>query len=183
MYATPAGTLAHPMDAEPYYQCVQRELPAAHATLQGWRQKKGGDNEWGREEDLLWDDTSEGTVHTFLEAAAATYSRPPGDSRHGLQALLVFHSWKHRHTITLQPLDHNPHRWMPEDEATAAITIQQDPESPAGYHLTWNNPRLNPPASPTLQDFFATISAELQEAKAPQQSDDEMPQAPSPPTA
>ena len=34
IYATLASTLAHPMDAEQYYQCVHRELPANHATLQ-----------------------------------------------------------------------------------------------------------------------------------------------------
>ena len=51
-----------------------------------------------------------------------------------------------------------------------------------GYHITWNDPAPHPPASPTLQDIFATISAELQAAKAPHQPDDEMPQAPSPPT-
>ena len=28
------------MDAEQYYQCVLRELPANHATLEGWRQAK-----------------------------------------------------------------------------------------------------------------------------------------------
>ena len=122
-------------------------------------------------------------MDTFLEAAAATYHRPPGDTRHGLHALLALHSWNHRHTITLHPLDHNPHRWTPEDHATTAITIQQDPENPAGYHLTWNDPAPQPSASPTLQDVFATISAELQEAKAPQQPDDGMPQAPSQPTA
>ena len=38
------------------------------------------------------------------------------------------------------------------------------------------------PASPTLRDVFATISAELQEAKAPQRRDEEMPKAPSPQT-
>ena len=122
-------------------------------------------------------------METSLDAAAATYPRLPGDTRHGLHALLVFHSWKHRHTITLHPLDHNLHRWTPEHDATATITIQEDPENPAGYHLTWNDPAPHPPASPTLQDVFPTISAELQEAKAPHQPDDEMPQAPSPPTA
>ena len=76
----------------------------------------------------------------------------------------------------------SPHRWTPEDDATAAITIQQNPENPEEYHITWNNPAPHPPASPTLPDVFATISAELQEAKAPQQTDNEIPQAPSPPT-
>ena len=122
-------------------------------------------------------------MDAFLETAAETYPRPPGDTRHGLHALLAFHSWKHHHTITLHPLDHNPQRWTPEDDATAAITIQQDLENPAGYYITWNDPAPHPPASPTLPDVFATISAELQGAKAPQQPDDEMPQAPSPPTA
>ena len=122
-------------------------------------------------------------MDTFLEEAAATYPGLPGDTRHGLDALLAFHSWKHRHTITLHPLDHDPHRWTPEDDATAAITIQQDPGNPEGYHLTWNDPPTQPPASPTLQDVFATISADLQEAKAPQQPDDKVPQGPSPPTA
>ena len=183
IYATLAGTLAHPMDAEQYYQSVQRELPADHATLQGWRQEKANDNEWGTEDDLLWEDTPKGTMDTFLEAAAATYPCPPGYTRHGLHALLAFHSWKHRHTITLHPLDHDPHRWTPGDDASAAITIQQDPGNPSGYHITWNDLAPHPPASPTLQDFFATISAELQQAEAPQQPDDVMPQAPSPPTA
>ena len=45
IYATLAGTLAHPMDAEQYYQSVRRDLPADHATLQGWKQEKGNDNE------------------------------------------------------------------------------------------------------------------------------------------
>ena len=170
------------MDAEQYYQSVQRDLPEDHATLQGWKQEKRNDNEWGTEEDLLWEDTWKGTADAFLEAAAETYPRPPGDTRHGLHALLAFHSWKHRHTVTLHPLDHNPHRWTPEDDATAAITVQQSPENPEEYHITWNDPAPHPPASPTLPDVFATISAELQEAKAPQQLDEEMPQAPSPPT-
>ena len=67
IYATLASTLAHPMDAEQYYQCVNRELPANHATLQGWRQEEGGDKEWGPEDDLLWEDT----MDTFLEEAAS----------------------------------------------------------------------------------------------------------------
>ena len=166
------------MNAEQYYQSVQRDLPEDHATLQGWKQEKRYDNEWGTEEDLLWDDTWKGTA----EAAAETYPRPPGDTRYGLHALLAFHSWKHRHTVTLHPLDHNPHRWTPEDDATATITVQQSPENPEEYHITWDDPAPHPPASPTLPDVFATISAELQEAKAPQQLDEEMPQAPSPST-
>ena len=161
----------------------KRELPADHATLQGWRQEKGNDNEWGAEDDLLWEDTWKGTIDTFLEPAATTYRGPPGNTQHGLHALLAFHSWKHRHTITLHPLDHNLHRWTPEDDATAGITIQQDPGNPEEYDITWNDPAAQPPASSTLQDVSATISAELQELKAPQQPDDEMPQAPSPPTA
>ena len=159
------------MDAEQYYQSIQRDLPEDHATLQRWKQEKKNDNEWGTEEDLLWEDTWKGTTDAFLEAAAETYPRPPGDTRHGLHALLAFHSWKHRHTITLHPLDHNPHRWTPEDNATAAITVQQSPENPEEYHITWNDPAPHPPASPTLPDVFATISAELQDAKAPQQLD------------
>ena len=121
-------------------------------------------------------------MDAFLEAAAETYPRPLGDTNHSLHALLAFHSWKHRHTITLHPLDHNPHRWTPENNATAAITEQQSPENPEEYHITWNDPAPHPPASPTLPDIFATIGAELQEAKAPQQPDEEMPQAPSTPT-
>ena len=35
IYATLAGALAQPMEAEQYYQQVVQELPAAHATLQG----------------------------------------------------------------------------------------------------------------------------------------------------
>ena len=183
IYDTLASTLAHPMDAEQYYQCVLRELQANHATLQGGRQAKGGDNEWGPENDLLWEDTGEGMMDTFLEAAATTYPRPAGDTRHGLHALLACHSLKHHQTITLHPLDHNQDRWTPEDDATTAITIQQDPENLAAIHLTWNDPAPHPPSSPTLQDVFATINAELQEGKAPQQRDDEMPQAPPSPTA
>ena len=181
MYATLASTLA-PMDAEQYYQSIQRDLPADHATLQGWKQEKRNDNEWGTEEDLLWEDTWKGTMDAFLEAAAETYPRPPGDTRHGLHALLAFHSPKHRHTITLRPVEHNPHRWTPEDDATAAITVQQSPKNPEEYHITWNDTAPHPPASPALPDVFATISAELQEAKAPQQLEEEMAQAPSPPT-
>ena len=181
IYATLAGTLA-PMDAEQYHESIQRDLPEDHTTLQGWKQENRNDNEWGTEEDLLWEDTWKGTMDAFLEAAAETYPPPPGDTRHGLHALLAFHSWKHRDTITLHPLDHNPHRWTPEDDANAAITVQQNPENPEEYHITWNQPATHPPASPTLPDVFATISAELQEAKAAQQTDNEMPQAPSPPT-
>ena len=181
IYATLAGTLA-PMDAEQYYQSIQRDLPVDHATLQGWKQEKRNDNEWDTEEHLLWEDTWKDTMDAFLEAAAETYPHPPRDTRHVLHTLLAFHSWKHRDTITLHPLDHNPHRWTPEDNATAAITIQQNPENPEEYHITWNNPAPQPPASPTLPDGFATISAELQEAKAPQQTDEEMPQAPTAPT-
>ena len=108
IYATLASTLA-PMTAEQYYQSIQRDLPEDHATLQGWKQEKRNDNEWGTEEDHLWEDTSKGTREAFLEAADETYPRPPGDTRHGLHALLAFRSWKHCHTITLHPLDHNPH--------------------------------------------------------------------------
>ena len=56
IYTTLVSTLA-PMNAEQYYQSVQRDLPEDHATLQGWKQEKRYDNEWGTEEDLLWDDT------------------------------------------------------------------------------------------------------------------------------
>ena len=45
IYATLAGTLAS-MDAEQYYQSIQRDLPADEATLQGWKQEKRNDNEW-----------------------------------------------------------------------------------------------------------------------------------------
>ena len=131
MASTPA-----PMEAEQYYQSIERDLPEDHATLQGWKQEKGNDNEWGTEEDFLWEDTWKGTTDAFLEAAAEIYPRPPGDTRHGLHALLAFHSWKHRHTITLHPLDHNPHRLTLEDDATAAITVQQSPENPEEYHIT-----------------------------------------------
>ena len=103
IYTTLAGTLPHPMDAEQYYQSVHRELPTDHTTLQGWRLERGEDNEWGTEDDLLWEDTWKGTMDTFLEAAAVTYPRPPGDTRHGLHALLAYHSCKHRNTITLHP--------------------------------------------------------------------------------
>ena len=85
IYATLAGTLA-PMDAEQYYQSIQRDLRMDHATLQGWKQEKRNDNEWGTEEDLLWEDSWKGTMDAFLEAAAETYPRPPGDIRHGLQS-------------------------------------------------------------------------------------------------
>ena len=80
------------MDAEQYYQSIQRELPADHATVQVWKQEKRNDNVWGTEEHLLWEDTWKGTMDAFLEAAAETYPRPPGDTRHGLHALLAFHS-------------------------------------------------------------------------------------------
>ena len=108
IYATLASTLA-PVDTEKYYQSMQRDLPEDHTTLQGWKQEKRNNNECGTEEDLLWEGTWKGTKDAFLEAAAETYPRPPGDTRHGLHALPAFHSWKHRHTITLHPLDHNPH--------------------------------------------------------------------------
>ena len=162
------------MDAEQYYGCVLRELPANLATLKGWRQAKG-DIEWGPEDDLPWENSLGGTLDTLLEAAATTYPRPPRDTRHGLHALFAFHSWNHHHTITLHLLDHNLHRCTPEDDATNAITIQQDPENPAGYDLTWSDPAPHPPGPPTLQDVFATISAEPGETKAPQQPDEEMP--------
>ena len=148
IYATLASTLAQPMDAEQYYQCVLRELSASHATLQGWRQAKMGDNEWGPEDNLLWENTWKSTMDTFLEAAAMTYPCPPEDTRHALHALLAFHSWKPHHTITLRPLDHNPHQWTPEDGATTAISIQQDPENPSGCHLTWNDPASHPSRLP-----------------------------------
>ena len=85
IYTTLAGTLAHPMDAEQYYQSVQRDLSADHATLQEWRQEKGNDNEWGTEDDLLPEETWKGTMDAFREAAAKTYpslarghqARPP----------------------------------------------------------------------------------------------------------
>ena len=124
------------MDAEQYYQSIQRDLPEDHATVQGWKQAKRNDNDWGTEEELLWEDPWKGTKDAFLEAAAETYPRPPGDTRQGLHALLAFHSWKHRHTITLHPLDHKTHRWTLEDDATAAITLQQSPENPEEYHIT-----------------------------------------------
>ena len=162
------------MDTEQYYQHVLQELPATHVILQGWKQVKGGDNEWGPEDDLLWEDTWEGTKDTFREAAATTYD---------LHALPAFHSWKHPHTVTLQPLDHNPQRWTLEDNATTTVTIQQDLKSPTTYHLTSSDPAPYPPTSPGLHNIFAPISAELQAAKAPQQPHDEMPQAPTPPTA
>ena len=109
IYATLAGTLAHPMEGQQYYQYVHREFPADQATLQGWRQEKGDDNEWGTEDDLLSENTWKGNMETCLEAAATTYPSPAADTRHGLHALLAFHSWRQRHTITLHPLDHNPH--------------------------------------------------------------------------
>ena len=150
IYATLASTLA-PMDAEQYYQSIQRDLPEDHATLQGWKQEKRNDNQLGTEKILLWEDRWKGTKDAFLEAAADTYPRPPQDTRYGLQALLAFHSWKHRHTITLQPLDHNPHRWTPEDDASIAITVQQSPENPEEYHTTWNDPASHPPPPPPSQ--------------------------------
>ena len=119
-------------------------------------------------------------MDSFLEAAATTYPRPPGDTRHILHALLGFHSRKHHHTVSIHPLDHNPQRWTPADGATTAVTIQQAPAKQSGYHLTWNDPAPQAPASPTLQDIFATISAGLQEA---QQQDHKMPPAPPPPAA
>ena len=81
IYATVASTITHPMGAEQYYQCVLHELPAHHATLQGRRQTKGDDNKWGPEDNLLWEDTWDGTMDIFLEAAASTYPRPLGDTR------------------------------------------------------------------------------------------------------
>ena len=71
IYATLASTLA-PMDAEQYYQSIQRDVPEDHATLEGWKQEKDNGNEWGTEEDLLWEDTWKGTTDAFLEAAAET---------------------------------------------------------------------------------------------------------------
>ena len=56
IYATLASTLA-PMDAKQYYQSIQRDLPEDHGTLQGWKQERRNDNEWGTEEDLLLEDT------------------------------------------------------------------------------------------------------------------------------
>ena len=108
IYTTLASTLAL-MDAEQYYQSIQQTLLEDHATLQGLKQEKTNNNEWGTEEDFLWEDTWKGTTDAFLEAAAESYPRPPGGTRHGFHALLAFHSWKHRHTITLHPLHHNAH--------------------------------------------------------------------------
>ena len=153
IYATLAGTLAHPMDAEKYYHSVQRELPADQATLQGWRQEKGDNNEWSTEDNFLWEETWKDTMDTFLERTAATYPRPPGDTRHGLHALLAFHSWKHRHTITLDPLDNNPHRWTPEDDASCGHHHTARPWKPSGvpYHLEGSDtsPLPLPPPSKT----------------------------------
>ena len=69
------------MDAEQYYQSIQQDLPADPATLQGWKQEKRNDNEWGTEEDLLWEVTWKGTMDAFLEAAAETYPPPPTPRR------------------------------------------------------------------------------------------------------
>ena len=123
------------MDAEQDYQHVLQGPPANHITLQDWRQEEEGNNEWGPEEDLLWEDTY-GTMDAFLEAAASTYRRRPGDTRHGLHALLAIHSWKHHHAVTLHPLDHKLQRWTPEDNAATTIRIQQGPERLAVYHPT-----------------------------------------------
>ena len=90
IYVTLAGTLAHPMDAEQYYKSVHRELPADHATLQGWRQERGGDNEWCPEDNLPWEDTWKGTADTFPQAAATTYPGWPGTS--GTASTLSLHS-------------------------------------------------------------------------------------------
>ena len=71
IYATLPSTLA-PMDAEQYYQSIQRDLPEDHATLQGWKQEKSNNDEWSTEEDLLWEDTWKCTTDAFQEAAAET---------------------------------------------------------------------------------------------------------------
>ena len=121
-------------------------------------------------------------MDAFLEATAKTYPRPPGNTRHGLHALLAFHSWKH---ATPSP-------------STPSTTIHTDgylkttPPSPSPYSKTPRAQRSTiqpgtlrhptPPASPILPDIFAAISAELQEARARQQTDDQMPQALSPTT-
>ena len=47
IYATLAGTLAPPMDAEQYYQHLLQELSANHRTVQGWRQEKGDNSKGG----------------------------------------------------------------------------------------------------------------------------------------
>ena len=65
MYTTLASTVA-PMDAEQYYQSIKRDLSEDHATLQRWKQEKRNDNEWGTEEDLLWEDTWKGTKDALL---------------------------------------------------------------------------------------------------------------------
>ena len=70
----------------------------------------------------------------------------------------------------------------PRHGVLGTASVQQSLENPEEYRITWKDPAPHPPASPTLPDVFATINAELQEAKAPQQLDEEMPQAPSPPT-
>ena len=59
----------------------------------------------------------------------------------------------------------------PRPQRTAVditITIQQDSENAAGYHPPWSDPAPPLPASHTLHDIFTTISAGLQEARAPQ---------------
>ena len=84
--------------------------------------------------------------HGRLPGSGSRNLLPPArNTRHGLHALPAFHSWKNRHTITLHPLDHNPHRWTPEADATATITIQQNPENPEEYHITRNDPAPIPP--------------------------------------
>ena len=65
------------MDAEQYYQSIQRDLCEDHATLQGWKQEKRNDNEWDTEEDLLWEDTWKGTTDApWKQQPKLTPARP-----------------------------------------------------------------------------------------------------------
>ena len=127
-------------------------------TLQRWTQEKGGTHEWGPEISILWEDTC-GTIR-LSEGGSLNLPAPDPHTRHGLHTDLVFHSWKHQHAVTLHPLDHNPQRRTPEDHAATTITIQQDRESLAGYHLTWTEPAPQPATWLTLHNVSApTVQA------------------------
>ena len=88
-------------------------------------------------------------MDTFLEAAATTFPGRPRDTRHGSTHSL--HSTAGNTTTPSLSTSSTRIRtdWTPEDNATTAITIQQDPKKPSGYHLNWNAPATaTPPASP-----------------------------------
>ena len=73
-----------------------------------------------------------------------------------------------------------PTRWPPGAERCLVPANSNLKPQTSTYPRPHGDSLLAPPNSPTLSDVIAAIIAGLQEARAPQQADDEMPQAPPP---